>query len=609
MKGFAKRLGICILLISLLIVSVSAASAENCPGQCTHAAAIGTIHYDTLEEAVAAATEKDTVKLLADCGVSAPLSVSETIYLDLGGKTLTGSLQLSKGGSIQNGKLLSVTDTALLVSGGSVTIEKDAVLEGSGSLPTVALTSKKDQNTKLTVQGTVSGNGPAPVIEVSSAEGSCELLVGKYAKVTALDNPAIHFDSAGKLNISGGTIQAEKDAVLVTIAEKRETELSVTGGKILSGGKAIVLTVEEKAEAPKDFITGGTYQNVPTDYIPAYCVIRDNNDTTYTVISAYTVTYANGGGKGNMDAVEIRCGDTIKLPKCKFTCKGKDFAGWEIGGKTYAPGDAITPDGDITVTALWKTHKHSGGKATCLQKAVCDVCDQSYGKLGSHNLTSAGGYAATCTEGGMDAYKACSTCGGCFVDGTEVLPDSLSTPALGHNWETVDGIPATCNQDGMKTYSKCLTCELIHVDGAPAKEEELVIPATGHTMEIVEATQATCSDAGIQAHEHCTECDGVFVKGEEVEPQTLTTALSSHVLSDWVSDETYHWKTCVDCQEIFRQKEHTDTDANASCDDCGYVMELSSENIPGESGFSPLFLIPVAAAVVIAVSLIIKKRK
>jgi hypothetical protein len=40
---------------------------------------------------------------------------------------------------------------------------------------------------------------------------------------------------------------------------------------------------------------------------------------------------------------------------------------------------------------------HSGGTATCIQKAVCEVCGGSYGSYGSHTGGTANcGYAAVC---------------------------------------------------------------------------------------------------------------------------------------------------------------------------------------------------------------------
>jgi len=613
MKGFGKRLSIlavCLLLVGGLCITASAAAIQDCPGSCTHQAAVGTTHYHTLEEAIA--VSGSSVTLLADTTIHTPIVADKAVSIDLGGKTLTGNLVFTQGGTVRNGKIVATTGSALQVNGCTVTIEKDAQLEGCGTAPALSVTAGKDSKALVRVSGSVSGKGTAPVIEVKAQEGSCELQILKYAKVTADTNPAIAFDSAGKLEISDGTIQAKKDLLTLHIAENRKTEIAITGGKLFSEeGKAVAMAVDEKAEAPKYFVTGGTFKKVPASYVPAYCKIKENTDGTYTVISSYTLTFLPGGASGTMEAVKVKCGDAYKLPNCSFTPADKmDFAGWSIGGKTYAPGDTFTPDGDTSITALWKAHVHSGGKATCLKKALCSVCGKAYGKRSAHNLTYISGYAATCEKTGMNAHSECSVCGGCFIDGVEVAPSALTVAALGHSWETVDGKPATCTEDGLRQHSKCSTCGSVQLDGEPAKEEELVIPATGHTLEDVAASQATCSEPGIQAHEHCTACDGQFVKGEPVETAQLTTALSSHVLSDWQSDEHYHWKACVDCDEVFRQGAHSDANADGSCDDCGYTMAGEQTQAPGEaSGFSWLLLIPVVIAAAVAVPLVIKKYK
>ena len=610
MKGFGTRLAAVLIMISLLTVAVSAASAENCPGGCSHQAAIGATHYDTLEEAIAVAKAGGTVTLLTDTVLTAPLAPEKSVALDLGGKTLTGNLVFTGGGTLRNGKVLAVSGAALTVTDCTVAIEKTAVLEGCGSAPTAVLTASKDGKARLNVSGAVTGKGPAPVIEVSASAGKCELYVLKNALVTAEENFAIRFDSAGKLEISDGAIQAKKDAVSVSIQKDRKTEISVTGGKILTeSGEAITLTLGDKAEAPKDFVTGGTFTKVPEAYIPAYGKLTANSDNTYTVITAYTVTYQPGEGSGSMDAVKIPCGSKLKLPKNGFSApKGMDFAGWEIGGKTYEAGDSLTVNEDITVTALWKTHKHSGGKATCMQKAVCKTCGKSYGKLGSHSLSFAEALDATCEAPGSLAHQTCVYCGECYVDGAVVSADSVYIAPLGHNWETQDAIPATCLETGRKAYEKCANCAELRLEGDPVTEEDLLIPAAGHTLEAVDATQASCAQAGIEAHDHCTSCDQNFVDGAAVDLMSITTATSSHLLSDWLSDAASHWKTCVDCQEVFRQKAHADSDADGLCDECGYEMGKAADS-GKDSGFGWLFLIPIAAAVGIAVPLTLKKRK
>ncbi|MBO6365818.1 hypothetical protein EY697_15570, partial [Enterococcus faecalis] len=171
-----------------------------------------------------------------------------------------------------------------------------------------------------------------------------------------------------------------------------------------------------KSTAPSKFVTGGTFTRVPSKHVPTYCRIKDNGDSTYTVLSTYTITFQAGDGSGTMSPITVRCGSSVKLPACSFKGPGsKDFAGWRIGSKVYAAGDSFTPTDDVTVTAQWKTHNHTGGKATCLKKAVCTGCGKSYGKLASHKLKSVAAYAPTCSATGMNSHQKCSTCGDLFV--------------------------------------------------------------------------------------------------------------------------------------------------------------------------------------------------
>ena len=623
MRGFGKQFKIlagCVLLLCALMITVCAAPSGSCSGACSHQAAIGTVHYDTIAAAIAAAKSGDTVTLLADVTISSPLRVGKSIVLELGSKALTANLSsagqsavsFTADGTLRGGQITANTGSALLVSGCAVTVEKDAVLVSTGTAPGLRVTAAREQIARVNLSGQVSSEGIA--VDARSLGGSCEVYVLEDAVITATEYPAISLDCAGKLDIAGGTVQAKADVISVTLQKDRTTELAITGGNILSEeGAAIVLNPEEDAQIPGDFVTGGTFRELPRDYIPAYCKIQSNTDGTFTVLSAYTLTFLANGGTGVMEAVKVPFGSEAVLPACGFTSPtGRDFAGWELDGTVYAPGDTYTPTGNVTLHALWKAHVHTGGTATCLARAVCETCGSAYGTLGAHQLTATGGYAATCTSSGMNAHSVCGVCGNCFVNGVQISASSLTIPALGHKWQSVDGVSATCTEDGCRAYRKCTVCGVLQAEGKTVTEEELRIPALGHNLEPVEAVPATCQEHGTLAHACCTTCGLLFLNGEPVEEAQLSTDLASHVLSDWQSDAYYHWKTCVDCGEVFRQDIHTDSDRDSRCDDCGYAMSTQAQS--GEApGSSPIILICVISVLVIAAgiaaALIWKKRR
>ena len=71
------------MVLTLLPVAALAATVENCTDEnCSHAAAIGTTHYDTLAEAITAAQDGDTVALLKDANESETLDVTKSITIE-----------------------------------------------------------------------------------------------------------------------------------------------------------------------------------------------------------------------------------------------------------------------------------------------------------------------------------------------------------------------------------------------------------------------------------------------------------------------------------------------------------------------------------------------
>lgn len=618
MRGI-RKLGmgaVCLLLVCLLALTAYAAPADNCPGSCSHQAAIGTTHYDTLGEAIAAAQENATVTLLTDISTESMLTVAKPITLDLGGKTLTGSLlspsqtavRFTADTTVRGGTIAAVNGTALQAVGCTLVLEKDVAITGSGNAPALVL-----EASEAKVSGSITNKGSYPAIYSAPAQDEgCSLYILENARISTQTHTAVELHSPGKLEVSGGTVQAKNDSIQVHIYGDQSMELSVTGGTILSQeGQAVVVTTHDGAKAPEAFITGGTFSTVPQTYVPAHGKVTENEDGTFTLVTQYTVTFHANGASGTMAPVKVNCGSPITLPACGFTSPAdKDFAGWQIGGTVCQSGDSYTPTGDIAATALWKTHTHTGGKATCQEKATCKVCGESYGKLADHDLNFIAAYAPSCTASGMNAHSLCSICGGRFVDGVKISASALTIPAMGHEWQNVEGVAATCETQGLRSYKQCENCGDLRLEGSTVSREELIIPATGHVLVNVPAVQATCSEAGTQAHEYCSGCGQHFLNGLVADESALTTALASHLLSDWQGDESYHWKSCVDCGAVFRLNNHVDADLSGSCDDCNAPVEAEKTETPAKTGgFGWLWLLPLVIALVIVILLLLKKRK
>ena len=85
---FATLLAFC-LIASLCVVGAAAVSVEGCPGgdSCAHEAAIGDVHYDTLEEAFSRAVSGNTVTLLREIANCIAINIVDgrSITLDMNG--------------------------------------------------------------------------------------------------------------------------------------------------------------------------------------------------------------------------------------------------------------------------------------------------------------------------------------------------------------------------------------------------------------------------------------------------------------------------------------------------------------------------------------------
>lgn len=63
---------------------------------------------------------------------------------------------------------------------------------------------------------------------------------------------------------------------------------------------------------------------------------------------------------------------------------------------------------------------HSGGEATCTQKAICEVCGETYGNLANHEMGDVELKVATIEEAGHTAYQKCTNC--TYTEGYKEIP-------------------------------------------------------------------------------------------------------------------------------------------------------------------------------------------
>ena len=103
------------------------------------------------------------------------------------------------------------------------------------------------------------------------------------------------------------------------------------------------------------------------DYTVSYTVVNWSYICYFTfnihVDPSWSICFDAGGGSGSMDTVYVKQGESYTLPECKFTRPRYKFIGWDKG----QPGDEITVNEDMTLTAQWEqriievTYQANGG--------------------------------------------------------------------------------------------------------------------------------------------------------------------------------------------------------------------------------------------------------
>ena len=240
------------------------------------------------------------------------------------------------------------------------------------------------------------------------------------------------------------------------------------------------------------------------------------------------------------------------------------------------------------VTATITECEHSGGEATCTNKAKCEICGAEYGETKPHSYAhiKAPEYlksAATCTEKAV-YYTSCTECG-LSSEGTKNEATFEYGNALGHKYgEWVSNGDGThtrvCANDSTHTETKAChggkatcTAKAICEDCDKAYGE-----MTAHTFTAKTATAkylksaATCTAKTVY-YTSCADC-GLSSKGTKNEATFEYGNALGHKYGEWVSNgDGTHTRVCAN------DSTHTETKAchggkatctaKAICEDCG----------------------------------------
>ena len=213
------------------------------------------------------------------------------------------------------------------------------------------------------------------------------------------------------------------------------------------------------------------------DSRPTNCYYLSDTDTDLNGTAKTAAEFANGDVLEELKAGQRDNNADPWADECKYlAATGKTLPVFNGQGDAH---DHQSNDWKSNETEHWQVctcgavfHKaeHSGGTATCTQRATCTVCGAEYGDALGHDFTT------SWTHDDNEHWKQCSRCD----EKDDVSP---------HTWDsgTVTTAP-TCTKAGKETYS-CTKC------GATKIEP---IPATGHRWKSEWTSDAT---------HHWYECD------------------------------------------------------------------------------------------------------
>ena len=271
-------------------------------------AMIGAREYSTLPDAITAAKDGDTIKLLKDVTVAKPIEVTKSMTLDLNGHVLTAA----------TASTATVKNSAIWVTAEKVNLTIDGTTAGSG----MTMGDTHDTNWEAKVWGfvdlregsagsTVTVNGGSYTGSTCASDSyhyTALFTVGSESKLVLnnvsaeTDERVVKASSCGEVVVSGGTYNITGiNAFLGAAFETKTasfTDMKLTakyGGCVQVGSNATLENCEIKVT---DIRTGdGTYLN---------CAVAVQYGGTATVKSGtYTAPYAayvyNSGGTINIE--------------------------------------------------------------------------------------------------------------------------------------------------------------------------------------------------------------------------------------------------------------------------------------------------------------------
>ena len=425
------------------------------------------------------------------------------------GGTISGNTSNSDGGGI------SAVGSTFEMHGGEITGNTAAMDGGGADL----------WNASFTLSGgKISGN------TASNGNGGGVFYSGLYSgeMLTISGTMKIEGNSA----VDGGGIYINKRSLMMTGGSISNNTVTGSGGGVYFGGDTFLVSGGVSIAGNKQ---GGTDNNV---YLPNGKVITVANPLTGPAIGVTTEATPSDAGY-----VRIATGHKLCATPEKFRYENDDTPISAVS--TYSGSSSVYlivckhnwgTDWKADSTGHWHAcslcgarqdyDRHAGGTATCVAKAVCEVCHTEYGGFGAHDFPD--------SEWEHDAdhhWKKCSRCDATtspadHTGGTATCTAKAVCEVCGSLYGEPDpnnhtGTLGTWESDGSEHWKEYSCCG-VHAETA------------AHTWDA-----ATCT-----APKTCSVCGAT-----EGNPLGHDFTVQQH-------DDDHHWKKCSRCDAIDTKTPH-----------------------------------------------------
>lgn len=305
----------------------------------TYVAETNGVKYESLEEAINAATRGKTVTMLADTREN--VTISKNLILDLNGFTINGGQVKGKAAVMIDNARVTIMDSS---AGQTGTIMREDTAENSGDSSYYVIDIQgKNGFLKFTSGNVKNDSGIVGVKGASLVRLGDDSVAGAYPTLTVyggtftqnnfvaikVDRGTLHFVGGvitsansyavenwnnayikggtvngtvsswvystgaafSKLEISGGTVNGNVASVNYDSAADKQARIFVTGGTVTGTLGTYTYTnglvpTDEAAMATIE-VTAGTFEKDPTKYVVEGSAVKTNDDGTFGVEKAY----------------------------------------------------------------------------------------------------------------------------------------------------------------------------------------------------------------------------------------------------------------------------------------------------------------------------------